>query len=155
MGPKDLLRAMGYTELGKQLPPGRWKPGDKEDDTPCWVKPDGRLAPLCPYPIPMVAGTGNAVTPFVGCERFEDLGPVVRFFQPYVFIGKVLHCDLQLPVSCLPSAPACRVLRLARPLKTRESTAGKAVVPLDGRHPDRRHRDLHGQALRPHAADDV
>jgi len=65
VGPKDLLRAMGYNHLGKQLKPAAWKPGDKDDDSPGWVKADGKSAPLCLYNIPFVTLTGNFVTPYV------------------------------------------------------------------------------------------
>mmetsp|Transcript_38289 Transcript_38289/g.90556 ORF Transcript_38289/g.90556 Transcript_38289/m.90556 type:complete len:328 (+) Transcript_38289:100-1083(+) len=88
VGPKDLLRAMGYNELGRQLTPAVWKPGDKDDDSPGWVKADGKQAPLCHYAIPYVTATENAVTPYIGCEKYEDLGPLVRFFHPFVFIAE-------------------------------------------------------------------
>ena len=34
-----------------------------------------------------MAETQNAVTPFVGCEKCEDMGAVVRFTNPYVFVA--------------------------------------------------------------------
>mmetsp|Transcript_55168 Transcript_55168/g.89418 ORF Transcript_55168/g.89418 Transcript_55168/m.89418 type:complete len:328 (-) Transcript_55168:555-1538(-) len=86
VGPKDLLRAMGYSEYGYPLHMQKWHPGSKDGCHPRWVQPDGADAPRCRYRIPMVAETGNEVTPFVGCEKYEDMGAVVRFTCPYVFV---------------------------------------------------------------------
>jgi hypothetical protein len=86
VGPKDLLRAMGYSEYGYPLAMKRWEPGMKEGCHPHWVHPDGHEAPRCRYKIPMVCETGNEVTPYVGCEKYEDMGAVVRFTSPYVFV---------------------------------------------------------------------
>mmetsp|Transcript_20910 Transcript_20910/g.52510 ORF Transcript_20910/g.52510 Transcript_20910/m.52510 type:complete len:327 (+) Transcript_20910:125-1105(+) len=86
VGPKDLLRALGYSEYGHLLPVQKWTPGEKHYDFPQWVKPDGKEAPLCSYAIPFVCPTGNEVTPYVGCEKFDDLGPTIRFYLPYVYL---------------------------------------------------------------------
>lgn len=61
VGPRDLLRAMGYSETGSRLPLQKWNPGDKDDHFPRWVRPNGTDAPLCPHPIPYVAATQNQV----------------------------------------------------------------------------------------------
>jgi len=86
VGPKDLLRAMGYSEYGYPLKMRKWNPGDKDGCHPRWVEADGSDAPRSRYKIPFVAETGNSVTPYVGCEKVEDMGPVVRFTCPYVYI---------------------------------------------------------------------
>jgi len=86
VGPKDLLRAMGYSEYGYPLKMQKWDPGDRDGCRPRWVRPDGADAPRCRYKIPMVAETGNEVTPFIGCEKYEDMGAVVKFTCPYVFV---------------------------------------------------------------------
>mmetsp|Transcript_6498 Transcript_6498/g.12615 ORF Transcript_6498/g.12615 Transcript_6498/m.12615 type:complete len:327 (+) Transcript_6498:44-1024(+) len=86
VGPKDLLRALGYSEYGHLLPVQKWTPGEKHYDFPQWIKADGKDAPLCKYNIPFVCPTGNEVTPYVGCEKYDDLGATVRFYLPYVYI---------------------------------------------------------------------
>mmetsp|Transcript_28307 Transcript_28307/g.70067 ORF Transcript_28307/g.70067 Transcript_28307/m.70067 type:complete len:327 (-) Transcript_28307:96-1076(-) len=86
VGPRDLLRAMGYTEMGFVLPVQKWEPGEKSYDFPQWVKADGVDAPVCPYSIPWVCPTSNDVTPYVGCEHWEDMGQTIRFYLPYVYI---------------------------------------------------------------------
>ena len=62
VGPKDLLRVMGYTTEGHQLSMPKWNPGEREDNFPQWIKCDGVHAPKCPHNINFVYATGNDVT---------------------------------------------------------------------------------------------
>uniref|UniRef100_A0A7S0QSG8 Uncharacterized protein n=1 Tax=Cryptomonas curvata TaxID=233186 RepID=A0A7S0QSG8_9CRYP len=79
---------MGYTPEGHQLPIPTWNPGIKSNAFPNWIKADGIKAPKCFHDINFVYATGNDVTPFIGFEKWEDIGISVRFFLPYVYINQ-------------------------------------------------------------------
>ena len=61
VGPRDLLKAMGYSESGYLLPLKYWKPGLKEGNHPCWLEEGDEKVPKCAHRIPYVTATGNSV----------------------------------------------------------------------------------------------
>ena len=97
---------MGYNPEGHQLPIPAWNPGIT---FPNWIKADGIKAPKCLHDIKFVYATGNdvrsiflflemimdegmerfaQVTPFIGFEKWEDIGVSVRFSLPYAYINQ-------------------------------------------------------------------
>lgn len=67
--------------------------------------------PLCPatafQPFDIMFSF-RKVTPFVGCEKYEDLGATVRFYLPYVYIAQAEQWCLPAaltPSSARPDAP--------------------------------------------------